>query len=373
MNYTLPQLLKALIDQGGSDLHISPDSPPRLRIQGNLYPLDLPALTPQESKHLAYSILTEEQRHQLESEKEIDLAFSVKNLARFRANIYHQKNHVSAALRVIPFKIYGLEDLHFPPVVRQLCELPHGLVLITGPTGSGKSTTLAAMINYINESRQDHIVTIEDPIEFVHNHKNCVVNQRELGQDTNSFARALKSALRQDPDVVLVGELRDLETISLALTTAETGHLVFATLHTNSCISTLNRIIDVFPPHQQLQVRAQLALSLMGVLSQDLIPAQAGGRALAMEIMVPNKAIRNLIREDKVHQIYSVMQSGQDDSGMQTMNQSLLRLSDRKIITQEQAMQKSNEPEELEELLQKKAAGRPAARKGGGFTNKRGA
>jgi twitching motility protein PilT len=354
MNYTLPQLLKALIEQKGSDLHISTDSPPRLRIDGNLLPLELPPLAPADSKQLCYSILTEDQRKEVESNKEIDLAFSVKGLARFRANVYHQRGHISGVFRVIPFRIYSIDELNLPPVARYLCTLPRGLVLVTGPTGSGKSTTLAAMINHINETRRDHIVTIEDPVEFMHNHKNCMINQREVGTDTNSFARALKSALRQDPDVVLVGELRDLETVSLALTTAETGHLVFATLHTNSSISTLTRIIDVFPPHQQVQVRTQLAMSLMGVMSQMLLPVQNGGRTMAMEIMMPNKAIRNLIREDKLHQIYSLMQTGQQDSGMQTMNQALLSMVERRLIPVELAMEKSPEPEELEELIEKK-------------------
>lgn len=354
MNYTLPQLLKALIDQRGSDLHISAESAPRLRIDGHLLPLDLPALAPTDSKTLCFSILTEEQRKEVETNKEIDLAFSVKGLARFRANIYHQKGHIGGVFRVIPFRIYSIEELNLPPVAKHLCTLPRGLVLVTGPTGSGKSTTLAAMVNHINETRRDHIVTIEDPVEFVHSHKNCMINQREVGSDTNSFSRALKSALRQDPDVVLVGELRDLETIALALTTAETGHLVFATLHTNSCVSTLTRIIDVFPPHQQLQVRTQLAMSLMGVVSQMLLPAQNGGRVMSMEIMMPNKAIRNLIREDKLHQIYSIMQTGQQDSGMQTMNQSLLSMVERRFISPELAMEKSSEPEELEELIEKK-------------------
>ncbi len=375
MNYTLPQLLKALIDQGGSDLHISTDSPPRLRIDGHLLPLDLPPLTPQDSKQLCYSVLTEDQKREIENNKEMDLAFSVKNLARFRANIYHQKGHVSAAFRVIPFKIYSLEELNLPPILKDLCALPRGLVLVTGPTGSGKSTTLAAMVNHINETRRDHIVTIEDPVEFVHTHKNCMINQREVGADTMSFARALKSVLREDPDVVLVGEMRDLETIALALTTAETGHLVFATLHTNSCISTLNRIIDVFPPHQQMQVRAQLAMTLMGVMSQILLPAQAGGRVMAIETMIPNKAIRNLIREDKLHQIYSSMQSGQETSGMQTLNQSLFGLVERRFITQEQALEKSSEPDELLDLFDKRLgrAGTPGKATAKPFAPKKGA
>ena len=356
MNYTLPQLLKALIDQGGSDLHIGFESPPRLRIDGHLLPLDLPALSPAESKNLCYSVLTEEQKKDFEANKELDLAFSVKNLARFRANIYYDRGSVSGAFRIIPFKIYSIDELALPPICRELCGLPRGLVLCTGPTGSGKSTTLAAMLNFINETRHDHILTIEDPIEYIHTHKNCFVNQRELGQDTNSFSRALKSALRQDPDIVLVGEMRDLETISLALTTAETGHLVFGTLHTNGCISTLTRIIDVFPPHQQLQVRTQLSLSLMAVLSQTLLPAAHGGRVMAMEVLIPNKGIRNLIREDKIHQIYSMMQTGQEASGMQTLNQALFSMVSRRFITPEQALEKSAEPEELQEMFDKGAS-----------------
>ncbi len=376
MNYTLPQLLKALLDQGGSDLHISAETPPRLRIDGSLLPLELPALAPADTKQLCYSVLTEDQKKEFEANRELDLAFSVKNLARFRANIFMQKGCVSGVFRVIPFRIYTVEELALPPVVKTLCDLPNGLVLVTGPTGSGKSTTLASMINHVNTTRHDHIVTIEDPVEFVHSHKNCVVNQREVGSDTMSFARALKSALREDPDVVLVGELRDLETISMALTTAETGHLVFATLHTNSCISTLNRVIDVFPPHQQLQIRTQLSMTLQAVLSQQLLPAQNGGRVMAMEILIPNKAIRNLVREDKLHQIYSSMQTGQESSGMQTMNQALLSLADRRFISLELARNSSNEPEELEEILNKRAGaapGRGPAKPGGGYTPKRGA
>jgi twitching motility protein PilT len=354
MNFTLPQLLKALIDQKGSDLHLSPETPPRLRIDGALLPLDVQALTPQDCMQLCYSVLTDEQRKTFEEQHELDLAFTVKNLSRFRANIYMQKGHVSGAFRVIPFKTYTLQELHLPPVIEKICSLPRGLVLITGPTGSGKSTTLAAMINHINETRQDHILTIEDPVEFVHPHKQSLVNQREVGQDTKSFARALKSALRQDPDVVLVGELRDLETIGLAVTTAETGHLVFGTLHTNSCISTMSRIIDVFPGDQQPQIRNQLAGNLQATISQTLMPTQGGGRVVAMEIMIPNAAIRNLIREDKLNQIYTAMQTGQDQTSMITLNQSLLQLVQGRQITPQAALEVSYEPQELEMLLSSK-------------------
>ncbi len=354
MNFTLPQLLKALIDQKGSDLHISPETPPRLRIDGSLLPLDVPALTPQESMQLCYSVLTDEQRKIFEENHELDLAFSVKNLARFRGNIYLQKGHVTGAFRVIPLKTFTLQELNLPPIIERLCNLPRGLILVTGPTGSGKSTTIASMINHINETQQNHILTIEDPVEFVHPHKQSMVNQREIGNDTKSFARALKSALRQDPDVVLVGELRDLETIALAVTTAETGHLVFGTLHTNSCVSTLSRIIDVFPAEQQPQIRGQLAANLQATVSQILMPAQGGGRVAALEIMIPNAAIRNLIREDKFNQIYTAIQTGQDSSGMVTLNQSLIHLVQSRHIAPQAAMDVAYEPQELEMLLASK-------------------
>jgi twitching motility protein PilT len=348
----LHQLLKELVERGGSDLHITTNSPPQVRVDGKLTPLDLPPLTAVDTKPLCYSVLTEAQKHKFEEENELDLSFGVKGLSRFRGNVLVQRGAVAGVFRVIPYKILTFEELGLPPVVRELAAKPRGLVLVTGPTGSGKSTTLASIIDKINTDRSDHIVTIEDPIEYLHPHKGCLVNQREVGADTRSFKNALKYVLRQDPDVVLIGELRDLETIEAALTLAETGHLCFATLHTNSCAQTINRIIDVFPPYQQTQVRTQLSFVLEGVLSQTLIPKADGqGRVLSLEVMVPNPAIRNLIREDKVHQIYSQMQVGQDKFGMQTMNQSLYSLYMRRHITVDDALARSPEPEELKQML----------------------
>lgn len=353
MEYSLPQLLKTLVDQGGSDLHLSPRTPPRIRIDGHIVPLQLDPLKPSETAELCYNILNEAQKKIFEKEKEIDLAFSIKNLARFRANIYHQKSSVSGVFRVIPTNIKSMDELGMPDILKTLCHLPKGLVLVTGPTGSGKSTTLAAMLDYLNENFYKHILTVEDPIEFVHPHKNSIVNQRELNEDTKSFAKALKSALRQDPDVILVGELRDLETIHLALTAAETGHLVFGTLHTNSCISSLNRVIDVFPPHQQMQVRTQLSMTLQGVLSQNLLPKRGGGRVMAMEIMRSNRAISALINEGKFKQIYSSMQTGQAESGMQTMNQSLVNLIQSGLVEEAVGIEKSSAPDEIINMLAK--------------------
>ena len=346
------QLLKDLVERGGSDLHITINTPPQIRVDGQLVPMEMPPLTPVDTKQLCYSILTEAQKHKFEEESELDLSFGVKGLSRFRGNIFMQRGAVAGVFRVIPYKILTFEELGLPPVVKLLCEKPRGLILVTGPTGSGKSTTLASIIDRINTDRHDHIVTIEDPIEYLHVHKGCLVNQREVGADTKSFKHALKYVLRQDPDVVLIGELRDLETIEAALTLAETGHLCFATLHTNSCAQTMNRIIDVFPPYQQTQVRTQLSFVLEGVLSQTLIPKASGrGRALALEVMVPNPAIRNLIREDKVHQLYSQMQVGQDRFGMQTMNQCLMGLLQKRIINVEDALGRSPEPDELKQML----------------------
>jgi twitching motility protein PilT len=348
----LHQLLKAMVEKGASDLHITTGSPPQLRIDGRLVPLKTPPLTPIETKQLCYSILADAQKHKFEEENELDLSFGVKGLSRFRANLFLQRGAVAAAFRTIPFKILTFQELGLPPIISDLSKKPRGLVLVTGPTGSGKSTTLASIIDKINTERHEHIVTIEDPIEYLHPHKNCVVNQREVGADTHSFKKALKYILRQDPDVVLVGEMRDLETIEAALVISETGHLAFGTLHTNSCVQTINRILDVFPPYQQPQIRAQLSFVLEGVVTQNLISKVSGqGRVLAIEVMVPNAAIRNLIREDKVHQIYSAMQVGQSKFGMQTFNQSLASLVQRNQITLEEALGRSSDPDELRNVL----------------------
>jgi twitching motility protein PilT len=349
---TLNQLLKSMVEQGGSDLHITTNSPPQVRVDGHLRPLNLPPMTPSETKQLAYSILTDNQKHRLEENLEIDLSFGIKGLARFRANIFHQRGAIAAVLRQIPYEIKGFRELGLPTIIERLCEKPRGLILVTGPTGSGKSTTLAAMIDKINRERAEHIVTIEDPVEYLHSHKKCIVNQREVHADTHGFTAALRSALRQDPDVVLIGEMRDLETVESALRIAETGHLTFATLHTNSAAQTINRIIDVFPAHQQAQIRAQLSLVLEGIICQTLLTKTGGkGRAMAMEILIPSPAIRNLIREDKVHQIYGMMQAGQAKHGMQTFNQSLAALFFKRLITLEVALARSSYPDELQEII----------------------
>jgi len=369
LKVNLHQLLRAMIDKGASDMHITTGSPPLLRIDGEIVPLKLPPLSAIDTKQLCYSVLTEEQKIQFEKTKELDLSFGVKNLSRFRANFFMQRGAVSGALRTIPFKILSFEELGLPQVVADMASKPRGLILVTGPTGSGKSTTLASIIDKINSETRQHIMTIEDPIEYLHPHKRSIVNQREIGTDTGTFKQALKYVLRQDPDVVLVGEMRDLETIEAALTIAETGHLVFATLHTNSALQSVNRVIDVFPPHQQPQVRAQLSFVLEGVLSQLLLPrAGVPGRVMCMEVLIPNAAIRNLIREDKVHQIYSQMQVGQLKHGMQTMNQSLHSLYSRRLITLEEAMGHSSDQDELRNMIESKAAGgvpapTPAARR----------
>jgi twitching motility protein PilT len=357
LKVNLHQLLKTMIEKGASDMHITTGTPPLLRIDGSIVPLKLPALGPVETKQLCFTVLTEEQRAHFEKHNELDLSFGVKGLSRFRANIFMQRGNVAGAFRTIPFKILTFEELGLPTVISEFASKPSGLILVTGPTGSGKSTTLAAMIDKINSEQRLHIITVEDPIEYLHGHKLSIVNQREVGTDTEGFKHALKYVLRQDPDVVLVGEMRDLETIEAALTISETGHLVFATLHTNSAISTINRIIDVFPPHQQAQVRSKLSFVLQGVVSQQLLPRHnAPGRVLALEILVPNPAIRNLIREDKVHQIYSSMQVGQDKYQMQTLNQSLFSLFQRRLISHEEAMSRSVEPEELRMMMEGRTA-----------------
>ena len=351
---TLYDLLKNMTESGASDLHISTGTPPRLRVDGKLRVMDHPPLTPTDTKALCYSILTDAQKHRFEEHNELDLSFGIKGLSRFRANIFMQRGAVAGAFRTIPFQIRTFNELGLPDIVNELVKKPRGLILVTGPTGSGKSTTLAAMIDRINDERHEHIITVEDPIEYLHNHKKCLINQREVNADTLSFKAALKYVLRQDPDVVLIGEMRDLETIEAALTVSETGHLTLATLHTNSAVQTINRIIDVFPAHQQEQIRVQLSFVLEGILSQQLLPRKSGnGRVMTVEILVPNPAIRNLIREDKVHQIYSQMQTGQSKSGMQTMNQSLFDLYTKGLISYEEAMGRSMIPEELITMIQR--------------------
>lgn len=355
---SLHELLKEMIEKNASDLHITTGTAPQLRVDGALGPIaGIDPMGAAETKRLCYSILTDAQKYKFEEEDELDLSFGVKGLSRFRANIFMQRGAVAAAIRTIPFKILSFQELGLPRVVSTLCDKPKGLVLVTGPTGSGKSTTLAAMIDKINVERHDHIVTVEDPIEYLHHHKSCVINQREVHADTQSFKKALKYVLRQDPDIVLIGEMRDIETIEAALTVAETGHLCFATLHTNSAVQSINRIIDVFPPHQQSQVRAQLSFVLEGVMTQQLVPKSSGhGRAMCLEVMIPNAAIRNLIREDKIHQIYGVMQAGQSKWGMQTMNQSLFNLFQHRLISRDECMGRSSDLEELNQMMSKAGA-----------------
>src|SRR6202047_1939848 len=352
MGLSLSDLLKRMLEMNGSDLHITTNSPPQIRVHGHLVPLDLPQLTPAETKQLAYSVMTDSQKHRFEETLELDFSFGLKGLARFRGNCFNQRGAVGAVYRIIPFEIKTFQQLNLPQVISRLCDKPRGLILVTGPTGSGKSTTLAAMLDKINTERHDHIITIEDPIEFVHQNKSCLVNQREVHSDTKSFSDALRAALREDPDVVLIGEMRDLETIESALRIAETGHLTFATLHTNSAASTINRIIDVFPSHQQPQIRAQLSMVLEGILCQALLPRADGrGRIMVMEILIPTPAIRNLIREDKIHQIYSAMQTGTGQTGMQTFNQGLANAYFGKLITLDMALSRSSNPEELQDMI----------------------
>src|SRR5215218_36058 len=348
---TLPELLKTLVEQGGSDLHLTTQTPPQIRVHGKLQTLDLPVLGPAETKSLAYSVMTDAQKKRFEESLELDFSFGIRGIARFRSNVFNQRGAVGAVYRLIPEQIKSFKDLGLPQVLANLAERPRGLVLVTGPTGSGKSTTLAAMLDKINDERNEHILTIEDPIEYIHQHKGCLVNQREVHADTHGFSDALRAALREDPDIVLIGELRDLETTEAALRIAETGHLTFGTLHTNSAAQTINRIIDMFPAHQQSQIRTQLSLVLEGIVCQALLPKQGGGRVVALEILVPTPAIRNLIREDKIHQIYSSMQTGQEKFGMQTANQSLATLYMKKLITIETALAASSNKKELQEMI----------------------
>ncbi|OFW03989.1 MAG: type IV pili twitching motility protein PilT [Acidobacteria bacterium RIFCSPLOWO2_02_FULL_67_36] len=359
---TLPELLNTLVAANGSDLHLTTNTPPQIRVHGKLQVLDLPPLGAADTKALAYSVLTDAQKKRFEESLELDFSFGIRGLARFRCNVFNQRGAVAAVYRVIPEQIKPFSELGLPAVIATLADRPRGLVLVTGPTGSGKSTTLAAMIDKINNERREHILTIEDPIEYIHQHKGCLVNQREVHSDTQGFAAALRAALREDPDIVLIGELRDLETIESALRIAETGHLTFATLHTNSAAQTINRIIDVFPAHQQGQIRTQLSLVLEGIVCQALLPLATGqGRVVSLEILVPTPAIRNLIRDDKVHQIYSTMQTGQDKFGMQTMNQSLATLYQKRRISLETAMSASSLKDELEQMISRGAGVVPGA------------
>lgn len=357
------------VNAGASDLHITVGLPPMIRVSGGVQPLDYPPFTPTVTRELIYDILSNEQRQRLENNWELDFSYTLPRTARFRVNIYFQKGNLGAAFRTIPQEVMSFRDLGLPKAIEDMTEKPRGLILVTGPTGSGKSTTLAAMIDQINETRNEHIMSVEDPIEFLHQHKKCIVNQREVNQDTKSFAEALKHVLRQDPDVILVGEMRDLETISLAVTAAETGHLVFGTLHTQDAPQTVDRIIDVFPSHQQSQIRTQLANAMQGVITQTLIPKRDGkGRAVACEILVPTPGIRNLIREGKNHQIYSAMQTG-GKFGMQTMDAALVDLLRKGTISREEAEKRSSNPEELNRLAGSgglAAAGGGGARAGGG-------
>src|SRR6266481_2320642 len=350
---TLPELLKTMVELEGSDLHIATNTPPQVRVHGHLQRLQLPELTPSETKNLVYSVLTDSQKKRFEESQELDFSFGVKAIAsRFRCNVFSQRGAVGAVYRLIPEKIRTFGELGLPAIVSKMCDKPRGLVLVTGPTGSGKSTTLAAMIDKINSERHDHILTIEDPIEYIHAHKNCLVNQREVHSDTNSFTNALRAALREDPDIVLIGEMRDLETVEAALKIAETGHLTFGTLHTNSAAQTINRIIDIFPANQQAQIRTQLSLVLEGIVCQALLPRADGkGRVVSLEILVPTPAIRNLIRDDKVHQIYGAMQSGQEKLGMQTANQSLASLYMKRLIALDVALGASSNKDELQDMI----------------------
>ena len=350
---SIADLLKTTVDQGASDLHIAVGSSPQIRVRGSLVPLlNFPALSPADTQGLCYSIITDLQKKKFEETHELDFSFSQKGVSRFRGNLYYDRSAVAGAFRVIPHEIPSIDSLGLPPMVKEIIKSPRGLILVTGPTGSGKTTTLAGMIDAINDTRHEHIITIEDPIEYVFPHKKCLVNQREIGQDSSSFSEALRHILREDPDIVLVGEIRDMETMEAALTIATTGHLTFGTLHTNSAVQTISRVIDIFPPNQQPEIRSSLSLSLVGVLSQTLIPRMDNpGRILAAELMIPNAAIRNLIRENKVHQIYSQLQLGQEKYGMQTLNQALASLVNKKIISEEDAYIRSSDVDELKQAI----------------------
>ena len=352
MTFNLRSLLEEMIQKDASDLHITAAERPKLRVDGDIVDSSvLEVLTPKDTLQLAYSVLTENQKKRFETDDELDFSFGIQNLARFRGNVFKQRGCVAMVIRMIPFNVRTFQELGLPPVIAKLAERPRGLILVTGPTGSGKSTTLAAIIDKINKERKGHIITVEDPIEFIHRHQSCIVNQREIGTDTKTFAAALKYALREDPDVILVGEMRDLETVGAALTIAETGHLVLATLHTNSAAESINRVIDVFPSNQQSQVRAQLAFVLEGVITQTLLPKVKGrGRAMAAEIMIATPAIRALIRDDKVHQIYSAMQSGKK-FGMQTMNDALFQLYTAREVAQDECERVSHDPKEFLRMI----------------------
>jgi len=351
LSYTLEQLLKNIHQHGASDLHLNVNVEPMLRIDGKLQPLNIPKLTDEDITELCYSILTEKQKSKFEENLELDFSYEIPNVSRFRANYFYERDHLGAVFRIIPEKPLSLDELNAPLVFKELIKKEKGLVLVTGPTGSGKSTTLAAMINEINTMYAKHIITIEDPIEFVHRHKKSLISQREVGRDTKSFLNALKASLREDPDVILIGEMRDKETIAAAITAAETGHLVFGTLHTNSADQTINRIVNVFPAEEQSQIRTQLSMGLLAVIAQVLLPKVGGGRIAAHEIMINNPAIANLIRENKIQQIYSQMQLNQGYTGMQTMNQILADLVRKTIVTSETAMNYSTKPQELRKMI----------------------
>jgi twitching motility protein PilT len=352
MSLDFAAVLTKMVEVRASDVHLTPGFPPAVRVRGRIVPLDdYPPLSPQETREIVYSILNDSQRKRFENQQQLDFAYAIPGVARFRVNCFFQRGAISAAFRLIPTEILGLESLGLPLVLEEFTRKPRGFVLLTGPTGSGKSTTLASMVDMINQEREEHILTIEDPIEFLHSHKKCIVNQREIGADAHDFATALKAALREDPDVILVGEMRDLETVSTALTAAETGHLVFATLHTQSTAQTVDRIIDVFPPHQQQQVRMQLSIALQGIVTQQLLPtADGSARIVGCEVLVPTPAIRNLIREGKTHQIYSALQTS-GAVGMQTMDSHLAQLVRAGTITRSLAEQRASVPEELKRLL----------------------